>query len=311
MEIILLLVKQILAMMILVFFGFVTVKCGVIKKHQITAFSRIALYVSLPCCIFKAFLTDSDAAQLRGIAAALILAILIHLLYYVVTKLLGRFAHVSPMGQACIFYSNAGNFIIPLISAAIGPEYVVYVVPYLSVQIVLAWTHGTQLISGKKDWEIKKVLCNPCIIATIFGAMCFLFSWEPPIPVASAISSAGDSVGFICMLVTGMLLACSKLTDVLCNMKVYLICAGRMILMPLIIVFLFWVTNIAEMFPELEMILMVLVITSAAPIASTVVQFAEIYKCDVQFASVTNIASVLFSIITMPVVIACYQWLSI
>lgn len=310
MEIIGLLIKQILAMLVQVLFGFLAIRFGVIQKQHITAFSKVALYVAVPCCLFNAFMTESDAIQLRGIAAALVLAVLIHLLYYVITKLLGRFAHVSAMGQACIFYSNAGNFIVPLIAAVIGREYVVYVVPYLSVQIILSWTHGVQLISGKKDWNIKKVLCNPCIIATALGTVCFLFSWRLPQPLAAAVTSAGDSVGFICMLVTGMLLACANLRDVLCNRKVYMICAWRMLLVPLLIVLLFCLTNAASIMPEMDMVLTVLVITCAAPIASAVVQFAEIYRSEVEFASVTNIASVLFSIVTMPAVVACYQLLS-
>ena len=81
-------------------------------------------------------------------------------------------------------------------------------------------------------------------------------------------------------------------------------------LVPLLIVFLFWVTNLASIMPEMDMILTVLVITCSAPIASAVVQFAEIYRSEVEFASVTNIASVLFSIVTMPVMVACYQLLS-
>ena len=85
---------------------------------------------------------------------------------------------------------------------------------------------------------------------------------------------------------------------------------GGMVLVPLLIVFLFWVTNLASIMPEMDMILTVLVITCSAPIASAVVQFAEIYRSEVEFASVTNIASVLFSIVTMPVMVACYQLLS-
>ena len=59
--------------------------------------------------------------------------------------------------------------------------------------------------------------------------------------------------------------------------------------------------------PDAEYILMIVFLATAAPVAAMVTQLAQIYDQDVKYASVINVMSVIFCIITMPCMVMLYE----
>ena len=53
--------------------------------------------------------------------------------------------------------------------------------------------------------------------------------------------------------------------------------------------------------------LMVVLLATAAPAAAMVTQLAQLYNKDVKYASVINVMSVIFCIVTMPVMVMLYE----
>ena len=62
---------------------------------------------------------------------------------------------------------------IPLVGAVLGEEWVFYTTAFILVQTVLMWTHGVKLIGQEKELNIRKILCNPNVIAMIIGIAAF------------------------------------------------------------------------------------------------------------------------------------------
>ncbi|MDY4970775.1 MAG: hypothetical protein SO101_11050 [Lachnospiraceae bacterium] len=54
-------------------------------------------------------------------------------------------------------------------------------------------------------------------------------------------------------------------------------------------------------------ILLVSLLAASAPAAASVTQFAQIYRKDYELASSINVCTVIFCIITMPLIIMLYQ----
>ena len=52
---------------------------------------------------------------------------------------------------------------------------------------------------------------------------------------------------------------------------------------------------------------MIVLIAVAAPVAAMITQLAQVYDQDVRYASVINVMSVIFCIITMPLTILLYE----
>ena len=55
-----------------------------------------------------------------------------------------------------IIYSNSGNLVIPLVTVVLGEKWVIYASAFLSVQMILMWTHGQSLMEAKAGINWKK-----------------------------------------------------------------------------------------------------------------------------------------------------------
>ena len=109
------------------------------------------------------------------------------------------------------------------------------------------------------------------------------------------------------MFVIGMIIAGSDLKKVLTNKRAYLITFGRLILYPLITIVGFWAIGAGDWAPRWRAVLVVFVLCFSAPSASNVSQSAAVFKSDAELASIINITSVLFCIVTIPLMTHIYQ----
>lgn len=75
----------------------------------------------------------------------------------------------------------------------------------------------------------------------------------------------------------------------------------------MIIIFKF--TGISYLTADANKILLITILAASAPPAATITQFAQLYNKHPGYASVMNVMGVIFSIITMPLMIMIYQLL--
>lgn len=300
------LATQIGAMFLMILVGFILIRKGVLSIRDGNALSRIVLYVSGPCAIINAFQLTISESKVKGFILAIVAAIGIHLLYIVVTGLLGRIFHFSPIEKASIIYSNCGNLIIPLVILTMNSKMVFYCSAYMMVQIVLIWTHCKSLISEEKEMDIKAILSNVNIIAIALGLVFFIFQIHLPTLVTSALTSMTNLMGPLCMFVAGMLLAGIDLKKAMVNKRAYLIVFLRLIFLPLLVEAIFTLGGVYKILPNAKEILMISLLAASAPAASTVTQFAQIYDNQPYEASIINALSLLFCIITMPLLNILY-----
>ena len=184
---------------------------------------------------------------------------------------------------------------IPLVGAVLGEEWVFYTTAFILVQTVLMWTHGVKLIGQEKELNIRKILCNPNVIAMIIGIALFALEIRLPTVVDSCVS--------------GMVIGDVDLKWVFRQKRPYLICLLRLIVFPLIAVVAFAGLERSGIHPDAEYILMIVLIATSAPAAAMITQLAQIYGKDSRYASVINVMSVIFCIITMPVMVLSYEML--
>lgn len=102
--------------------------------------SKILLYAVVPCTIINSYQIDFSMSKLAGMGVSILGAVLVHIIFYVLERVLRRPLRLEPVESASIFYSNAGNLIIPLVMAALGQEWVFYISGYMLVQQLLIWT---------------------------------------------------------------------------------------------------------------------------------------------------------------------------
>lgn len=309
MELSLLLMQQICQLFIMIFLGFMLVKTKTLNTQDSKVISKVILFVVSPCAILTSFMIEFTPDKLFGLGLALLGAIIVHIIYIPLTELLGKIFGFAPIEKATIIYSNSGNLIIPLVGAILGKEWVLYTSGYMIVQTILLWTHAKSLVCNEKQYDIKKIFLNVNVIAIMIGILLFLSQFQLPALVVTTFDKVGSMIGPLAMIVIGMLIGEMNFKDIFSEKRTYLICLMRLIVYPLITVLVFRLTGLSTISSDANQIFLITILAASAPAAATITQFAQLYNKHPGYASIMNVMSVIFSIISMPLMVMLYQLL--
>lgn len=303
----LLLTKQIAELFIMILLGYILVKSNLLTKQDSKVLSTVALYIVTPCVIIHAFQVQHSQDVKNGLILSFLAAIIIHIIYIVGVRIVGKAYTLNGVEKATIIYTNAGNLIIPLVQALLGKEWVVYTTGYILVTTIFIWTHGRMLICEEKGFNVKELLKNVNVVACIMGILMFALKIQFPSLITETMDSISATIAPISMIVAGMLIAGMDVKDCLKNKRLYIITFLKMIVFPLFAVSLLKFTNLSSMVKNGDMILLINLLALIAPTAASVTQLAQIYDADSEYASAYYFITTLLCILTMPVFVWLYQ----
>ena len=215
--------------------GFTVVKCGLIDAKSSRTLSVICIYIIMPCVMINAFQIEYSTKIRNGFLLAVAVAILIHVVLFVVCGILRKLLKMDEVETASLIYSNAGNLILPLVTSILGEEWVIYASGFLCVQTIIVWTHGQSLMQGQRQVNLKKIVQNINLIAILTGLVFFLCNIHLPKILDSMTSSLAGMIGPISMVMIGMLLAGVDWKLVFGKRRIYGIVFLKMIVVPGII----------------------------------------------------------------------------
>lgn len=307
MEMSLLLLENLLSMLLIAIVGYVVARRGMINEKESAAFSRLVVNIFMPCMVVKAMQIDLTEERIKGFLSLLVFSVIVHVIWIVLGRLLGKGFKISAVEEATLIYSNAGNLIVPLVSALFGEEYVFYSCVFMIVQLFFMWTHGVSLIRENSHMEWKKILLNPNILAVGIGVILLVTKVPVPAPVMSAVSSLGSLVGPCAMLIIGMTIAKQDLVSVFKMKRAYAVSFGRLIVFPLIIMAILWGSGYLARNPEYTTLYQIALLAVSAPPAATVSQLAIMYDRDALQASIYNVMGVACCVVTMPTIMFLFQ----
>ncbi|MFI3209169.1 MAG: AEC family transporter [Eubacteriales bacterium] len=310
MEISLLLLEKIFTMLIACFVGFIVVRGGVLSTKDSKVVSKIVAYVCSPCAIVSSYLIEFTEERLQGMMIAFALAVIWHIIIIALSKGVQKVFHLNNIERASIIYSNAGYLVIPVVYAVLGPEWVIYTSAYAMIQTPLLWTHCKSVLCDERKIEWKKVLLNPNFIAIYIGMAMFGFGVTFPTTILTVLDDFGGMIGTISMFVIGMLIGNQNLKEMFTVKSVYVVSLFRLVVIPFITIIMFAGVLQVVHHPDIHNILLVILWAACAPVGAMVTQLSQIYNQDSEYASKINLVSILFCIITMPIVTYIYEWMS-
>ena len=303
----LLLLRQIVQLFLAILLGWMIVRIGLLKAEDSRVLSAVVLYLVTPCVIINAFQIQCTAEMLRGLALSLGTAVLIHLLLFLLTALCRRPLKLCPVERASVIYSNAGNLIIPIVTAVLGPEWGIFSSMFIIIQLPLLWTHCRMLLSGERVISPRKILMNVNILSILAGGALFLLGLPLPGVVTGTMESVGGMMGPLSMIIAGMLMGGTDLRRIFTSHGVWKVALLRLAVFPAVILCVLKFSGLAALAPQGETILLVSLLASITPSAAAVTQIAQVYGQDGEYAGAINVATTLMCILTMPVIIALYQ----
>ncbi|SHK16095.1 AEC family transporter [Hespellia stercorisuis] len=289
--------------------GYIIVKMGLLRAADSRPLSTVNIFILMPCMLVNAFQIDYTGSMIKGLALGVVVSIAIHIIMILLVYLIRKPLNLNSVEQASVIYSNAGNLVIPLVQSVLGPKWVLYTCPYIVVQAFFVWTHGKAMICHENKFDIKKVLLNPNIIAIFVGIILFFTRIKLPMIIGDVVTGFGNVVGPISMLVIGMLMGEVDIKWLFTRKRPYFVSFIRLIFLPLAVIVLMKISGIAMLHPEADQILMIVLMSAMAPIATMVTQIAQVYGGDATYAGALNVMSVLFCIVTMPAMLLFYTWL--
>ena len=305
----LILAKKILSLFLVMALGIVLVRCGIVRSRDSKVLSMISLYLVMPCVIISSFQVKYQPEILNGLLLALATAVLLHLVLIVVVGFLGKVLKLDGVEETSLIYSNAGNLIIPIVTAILGKEWVIYTSAFLSVQLFLLWSHAKMKLCGEKGIDLKKILTNINMIAIAAGALLYWFRVVLPAPLQNTMSTVGNMMGPMGMLLAGMAIAEKPLREVFCTRRNYLPTVLRLVVCPLVVLVLLWVCHASSWVADGKNILMTVYLAAITPACATVTSMAQLYDRDAAHSSALYVLTTLLSIVSMPIMIGLFDLL--
>ena len=307
MQISLLLMEEIAKLFAIMLMGYAVVKAGLMKSSESKSISVVMVYLVIPCVIIDAFQVDYTADVKKGLLLACAAAVLVHVLFLILTTILKQVLQLDTIERATVIYSNAGILVIPLVQDLLGQEYVIYSSAYIAVQLILIWTHCKNMICEEDRLEWKKVFLNVNIISIIVGAILFICKIQLPSGVQDVLDMMNNMIGPIGMLLAGMVIADVPLKTVFTKKRNYVSTVLRLIVYPIFILILMKMINRFAGLNDSKQILLTVYIASITPACATVTSMAQLYDKDAAYASSLYVLTTLLSIVTMPVMVGMYE----
>ena len=302
----LLLTKQIIQLFLIMFLGFMIVRMNLLKSTDSKTLSVLTVYIITPCTILNAFQIEYTPEIAKNFLLAIGSAIIIHILLYVLQRVLDPILHLKNVEKASLMFSNAGNLIIPLVTAILGEEWVIYASAFMVVQLFILWTYGKSLMEGKRSMDLKSILKNINLITCVIGLALFIFHIQLPEVIRGTVKSLGSAIGPVAMLMLGMVLAGVDIKSMVKGKRIWVISFVKMIVSPLIVLLIMKYSGLSALSAEGATILFISLMATMTPSATTITQMALLYGQEVDYASGINTITTLMCIVTMPLMAMIY-----
>lgn len=298
----LVILNQIIAMMVIMIIGIIAAKTKIITEKGNKELSNLLLMVVNPLVIFMAFQKDFSGELLRNLLVTFCLAMLTYAVLIPISHLLLKgSSQKSVVERFATVYSNCGFFGIPMVKAALGDEGVFYLTAVLAAFNIMVWTHGVLLMQqgkGLSGKELLKNLTNGNIIGIILGLFCFFLRIHLGGNIRNGLQFVADMNTPLAMLIAGISLTQVRLGEVLKEKRVYLVSTLKLVIYPLLMIFLF------RFIPAAEMVKQTVLIAVACPVGATVTLFAIRFDKDAPYASALYALNTIMAMLTMPLVLA-------
>ncbi len=300
-----LLLYKIIQLFCIMILGFVIVRAKLVKSEDSAVLSKLSLYLFMPAVIINAFNVEITNDIIRGLLIAFLAAVLIHMVLLLLDLIFKKYFKLTSVERASIMYSNAGNLIVPIVTYVLGEEWLIYSSAFLIVQLVFLWTHGVRLFSDQKP-SLKRILLNVNIIAVFLGFAIMLLGLRLPNFIGEITSSLGAMLAPVGMVIAGMLVASVDFGKILKNKRLYFVLVFRLVICPVIIMFLLKGILLIIRIPDINTIILISYLASITPTASTVMQFSQINGKDSHYATAINAVTTIGCIITMPLMVLLF-----
>ncbi|MBR6736825.1 MAG: AEC family transporter [Clostridia bacterium] len=283
--------------------GYIALKTKLVNINHSKTLSSILVYICSPGLIIGSFLKlDFSLINLVNMGWFMLITVFTQLVFMAILFFLFKKKHgdnrykVLSIAAVC---SNMGYFGMPIVNALFpnNPEVACYTSVYVITMNILLFTAGIYFLTGKKEYmSVKQAILNPATLSFFVGIILYVVGGKSFMPkvATDCINSLGNMCTPLSMIILGIRLASMNFKKIFGNILVYLVVAFKLIAFPLF-------SYLCVLFLPFDTVFKAtMLILSAAPVASSVLNIAEMYGAEEEFSANVVMVSTLLSVITIP-----------
>ena len=289
--------------------GYILIKVKAVKADSISAFSKLLMYVCQPFLTLYSFNKANFTPEL-GINLLIFFALItvLQLLFIGVLYLIFRKKREDIRYRVATIASTLSNcsFLGVPILEALFPEWVnapAYSMVFFFSMSILGWTLVSAVYTRDKKYiSVKKLVLNPATISLIIALPFFLTGFKISSEngyflgqLENMITVLARMTTPLCMLIMGMRLATAPVKSIFNEPLPYLCIFINQIVFPLVAL---GVITLLGLDGELKWCMYVM---CACPIASVVLNYAELVGQGQEMAAKCVLLGTLSCIVTLPV----------
>ena len=301
-------ISSVIILFILIFLGFFIGKRGIINKEYTPDLSRFVIEITMPVTVFCSIIAQDSVGLLNEIWQMMLLAAIFHVGTMCLGLLVVKIGRIPEKERGIwvfnFMFSNNGFMGLPLALAIFGNDGLFMMAICNVISNLLIFSVGLKLVTRyypvKEKISIRKMFVNNINIAVVIGFIFYLGQFPVPDVGVRLLDYISNITAGFSMIVVGLSLSRMNIKGVFLNKKLFVMTALRLIAIPLLCIGVFRLLPVQV--PEL--LYMTLILTAALPSASSQTMLAEQYGTNVQDAGRSVFLTTLFSVVTIPIVMA-------
>ena len=290
----------------LIVIGYILVKTKVLPESSASILSKLENTVFIPALVMKTFIEYFTIERISVawilLLCGFLLILIVAPLSILVSKLASKDTYIQKIYIYGLTFSNfsfMGNAIVSSLFGDIFFEYLIFTLALW--MLIYLWGVPRLLLydSDKKQTfkENIKSFINPMFISMIVGMIIGLVKIPMPNWIESIISVSANCMSPIAMLLTGVAISFISLKDTFRNIRIYLLCFVKLIIMPLLFIGITYFLKL----PSTVYLCSLCVL--AMPFGLNTIVIPSAAGKDTSVAAGLAVVSHLLSCITIPVVI--------
>lgn len=290
---------------LLIVIGYIVARVGAVPEHATVTLSKLENNIFIPALVMGTFMNNFTVERISTAWQYLVGGIATLILTVPVAILLARACAKDPFTRNIYTYGLSfsnfgfmGNAVVAALFPDIFMEYLIFVLPFWA----LIYTWGTPVLLIPAEGERKTLkdklrsFVNPMFIGMLIGIVLGLLPISMPAFIDSGISTLGNCMSPIAMLLTGMTIAKIDLKKAFTNVSVYIVSLIRLVAFPAVFLVLL------AFIPLPEALEVCIICSIAMPLGLNTIVVPAAYGKDSTVASSMALISHLLSCITIPIV---------
>lgn len=297
--------NQMFFLFLLIAIGYILAICKVVPENTEGILSKLENCIFIPALVMGTFINNFTVEKLIGareiLIGSIILEIIVVSISMVIVKFCSRSKYIQNIYLYGLCFSNfgfMGNAIVSSIFPDIFLEYLLFTL-VLWTAIYIWGVPFLMIGDGSKQRSIKqrlKVFINPIFIGMGIGMIIGIMKIPVPSFANNLVTSLGNCMSPIAMLLTGMTVARSKITEILNSKGIYIITIIRLIIYPLIFI------GVTKIFNMPQTFVICALCSLAMPLGLNTIVIPSAYGKDTRIASGMALVSHIVSCITIPII---------